>query len=178
MANMKAKQSRPTAQAKATMTREERNPARRNIRTIGTFTDEYGEERVVRRLRKGKVAVARQRTRPAIALTKAIGEYVGQRVRQERLKRGITANDLADMAGLSGGKQRIYWIENCMDNGVRIGTVYALAHALGLPPTDFLPPLDWALEAAGVVDEPRLKALGVPAARLRPIGADLRDATG
>lgn len=155
------------------MTREERNPARRTIRTIGIFTDEYGEERVVRRLRKGKVAVARQRTRPAIALTKSIGEYVGQRVREERLKRHLTANDLAEMAGLTGGKQRIFWIENCMDNGVRIGTVYALAYALDLQPQDLLPPLDWALEAAGVVNESRSKALGVPAAKLAPIGADM-----
>lgn len=147
--------------------------SKRHIETVGEFTDEYGETRVVRRLRKGKLAVARQRTLPALALTKVIGQYVGQRIRELRLERKITMNDLADRAGLQGGKQRIHWIENSMDNGVRIGTVYALAYALDLQPADLLPTMEWAMTEAGVVNEAQGKALGVPAARLRPIGASL-----
>ena len=38
-------------------------------------------------------------------------------------------------------KHRIYEIENSMSGGLRLGTLYVIAEALGVEPSDLLPPV-------------------------------------
>jgi hypothetical protein len=65
----------------------------------------------------------------------------------------MTMRELSVRAGLHNvnPKQYIHGIESAKQSrGVRMGTLYALAHALGLNPSDLLPTTDEVLVLASV----------------------------
>lgn len=114
------------------------------------FPDLFGEQQVVHRGANGKLAIRRKTPTVAFAMSHAVGRLVGERIREERLKAGITMPDLAGRSGLKGGKQAIYHIEQALSTGVRLGTIYAIAAALDVSPFSLLPPLSVVLEQTGV----------------------------
>ena len=76
-------------------------------------------------------------------LGQSIGYFVGLRIQQERMKKGLTLRELCLKAGLAAGrspKVRMWEIESSSQNkGIRLGTLYVIALALEIEPTDLLP---------------------------------------
>lgn len=123
--------------------------AQRRVRAVAEFVDKFGDQRVVHSTRKGW-RLKRQTITPAVSLMRFVGQFVGQRIRDHRMRLGMSGEQLARKAGLVGGKQRIYDIEGQLDTGVRLGTLYAIAAAMDLEPGDFLPTVDEAMGGAGI----------------------------
>lgn len=117
---------------------------------LAEFEDRYGDSRVIHRKPNGVLAVARQRATVSHALGKWIGQYVGRRIREERLARGFTMDEVMIRAGLLGGKSRMYEIEQAQSIGIRLGTLYAMAAALEVDVTSLLPPAAEVMEHAQV----------------------------
>lgn len=116
---------------------------------LAEFTDQFGELQVVHRHSGGRLAIRRKEPTVALAMAKTVGRIVGERVREERVKAGLSHLALAERSGLKGGKQAIYQIEQAMNVGVRLGTLYALAVALNVSPFSLLPPVSVVLQEAG-----------------------------
>lgn len=130
---------------------------------IASFTDKYGEEKIIHRTRHG-LKVKRTNLTPALRMNQAVSKMIGARIRQKRQGRGWTLQELALRVGMGTGnpKERIWAIENATrGEGVRIGTLYALAHALGCEATDLMPPVEDVAREAGVVGI-NLTVNGVP----------------
>lgn len=128
---------------------------------VARFENQYGEERVVHRTRHG-LTVRRNGTTPILAMNRSIAGMFGERVRALRLERGWTLEDLCIRAGLRSvnPKQRMWEIENSTRaEGVRLGTIYALAIALGVEVADLLPSTKDVAKEAGVrsVSVPELR---------------------
>ena len=117
---------------------------------MAEFTDQFGEQQVIHRHSGGTLAIRRKEPTVSLALSKAVGSLVGSRIRDERLKAGLSMLQLAERAGLLGGKQAIYQIEQAMNTGVRLGTLYAIAAALNVSPFSLLPAVSVVLEQTGV----------------------------
>jgi hypothetical protein len=113
------------------------------------FTDKFGESQAIHRAH-GRLTIKRKSPTVVLALTCAVGRHIGQRIREERIKAGIDMPSLAERAGLKGGKQAIYHAEQALNGGVRIGTLYAIASALGVSPFELLPSLNDAMREADV----------------------------
>lgn len=122
----------------------------RRPRIIAEFIDEYEERQVVHKDARGAIRIMRNREIPALEVSKAIGRLAGGRIRAERIRQHLSLRELAVRAGLTPSKQRMREIESSSRYGMRIGTLYCLAHALGKQPWDFLPEMSEALKEAGV----------------------------
>lgn len=123
--------------------------------TVVEFTDQFGDARVIHRLKGQRLAVKRQGNTPAHAFNRAAAVIIGKNVKEQRIKAKMTMDELCRRSGLAAapgqGKQRIYEIENCLRReGVRIGTLYALAVALDVPIGKLMPSKEAVQEAAGV----------------------------
>jgi transcriptional regulator with XRE-family HTH domain len=112
------------------------------------FTDHYGEQRTIHRRKGGGLSLKRETVTPILALNAEISRAVGARVRALRVERGLTLAELADRIGANTGnpKQRMWALENPgirstgeSYGGMRLGTLYALAIALGVEVCDLLP---------------------------------------
>ena len=128
-----------------------------------TFVDDYGRERVIHAGKNG-LKLQRLRVTPVLALNQAIGQMVGQRVKAWRQKRQMSQTELCFRAGIVSAtpKQRMYEIESgSRKEGIRLGTLYALANALDLKVEALLPTVQEALEGAkldfGIINEPTLQ---------------------
>jgi hypothetical protein len=117
---------------------------------IAEFTDRFGEPQVVHRGTSGNLSIRRKSPTVVLAMTKTVGRYVGERVRDERLKVGFTMEHLAERASLKGGKSAVYGIEQSLGTGVRLGTLYAIAAALNISPFSLLPPVAMVMSEARV----------------------------
>lgn len=123
----------------------------RNQPTIATYVDRFGETREVYKNRGSRWMTKRATDTPILKLTKCIGEEVGRRIRTARISRNMTLEELATRAGLKGiPKCRMYEIETNMSGGIRLGTLYAIALALGMEPCELLPTSGEMLKIAGV----------------------------
>lgn len=119
------------------------------------FEDQYGDQRVIHRLKGQRLAVKRQGNTPAHAMNRAAAVLIGQNIRKARLAAGMTLDELCRRAGLAAapgqGKMRMYEIEKAeRREGVRTGTLYAIAVALDLPITMLMPTNQEVAESAGV----------------------------
>lgn len=119
-----------------------------------TFVDKYSEKRQRRHTKKNGTKVKREKDTLCQVFSKAISDYFGKKVKEIRIKKGISLRDLAFLSGIElgpHGKERIYAIENnTRDNGVRLGTIYSIALALDVPVSDLIPTKDEAAKLAGV----------------------------
>jgi hypothetical protein len=123
-----------------------------STKEVARFEDKYGEEKVIHKTRTG-LRVKRTNLTPALAMNQAVSKMIGRRIRLARKEKGWTMQELALRVGMGTGnpKDRIWAIENGTRNeGVRMGTLYALAHALGVEATDFMPPVEDVAREAGV----------------------------
>lgn len=106
-----------------------------------TFTDRFGDERVVRRNGTG-YHLKRDRITPVQAISQNISLMIGARIREVREAKGMTLAELCIAAGLSSAtpKNRMWEIENSpRREGVTLGTVYAIAIALGVEVAELIP---------------------------------------
>ena len=121
---------------------------------VTEFTDKYGATRVIHKDKNGRgggLKVAQQRVTPSLALNRTVAVKLGQRVKAKRIEAGLTLAGLAIKAGLAAAtgqeKDRVWEIENNVRTaGVLLGTLYALAAALGCSASDLLPPVGEAID--------------------------------
>lgn len=120
---------------------------------VAEYENKFGEKRVIHRTRHG-LSVLRQGLTVSVALTRVIGPLVGAKIRAARVAAGMSQTELITKAGLAFAghpKQRMHEIEKGSRlYGLRFGTLYALAAALGCQPADLLPPLNEVLQAANI----------------------------
>lgn len=125
------------------------------------FVDQYGESRVIHRNKGSALRVKKRQDSISHVLNRVAASLIGERIRARRLAAGLTLDGLLVKAGLSAGaaqgKNRMYEIENAGKNrsganaqGIRFGTLYAIAIALECEPTDLLPATKEIAERAGV----------------------------
>lgn len=120
---------------------------------VATFVDQYGDEQVIHRPKGRRLSVFKGLNTPAMKLNRAIAVLSGQRIRTRRLELGLSQKQLCQRAGLANvnPKQYIHAIEAATrNNGVRQGTLYALAYALECEPGELLPTKLEAMTLANV----------------------------
>jgi|CXWL01.1.fsa_nt_gi hypothetical protein len=116
------------------------------------FRDKFGEVRKLRKTRHG-FQLQRNESTVALRLCNAIAKHVGRRIREERVKQKLELAELCIMAGLKTAtpKGRMFEIERGKRGmGIKLGTLYAIAHALKVAPASLLPSMDEALSTASV----------------------------
>ncbi len=131
---------------------------------VATFTDEYGDERIIHRPKGRRLSVFNGGDTPTLRMNRAVAVLLGKAVRARRNELGYTARELCMRAGFVdvNPKQRIHHIETAMrGEGVRLGTLYALAHALDCAPVDLLPSVKEAADLAGVAPDAGMSPLVV-----------------
>lgn len=109
-----------------------------------TFTDKYGDARAIHRTRHG-LQVKRTNLTPVIKLNQAMAALVGDRIRALRIERGYGLAELCERAGIVSAtpKSRMWELENAVrKEGMRLGTLYALAIALDVEVCELLPTTD------------------------------------
>lgn len=124
--------------------------ANRHPKIIAEFMDEFEEKRVIHKTRHGTLRMKRFRETVGQSLSKAVGDIAGRNIKRVRKERGLSLVELARRAGLTPTKQRMKEIEDNNSGGLRIGTVYACAGALGVSIVEILPPVSEAFKAAEV----------------------------
>lgn len=118
----------------------------------GHFVDRMGQKRAIRKTRYG-LQIQRMRSTVPIALNRVVGPLVGQRIRQVRRSKRMSLETLCVRAGLISAtpKSRMWEIENSIrKEGLRLGTLYAIALALNVNVSALLPTPAEIAEAAGV----------------------------
>ena len=120
---------------------------------VAKFIDRYGDEKTIHKKKNGRLAVKRESTTPALALNRTVGRIIGGRIRERRVAAGMTLEELCIRSGLAtmSPKARMWEIENSIrSEGVRLGTLYAIAAALECEVAALMPPLTEVLCAAKV----------------------------
>lgn len=125
------------------------------------FIDQYGEERVIYRQSGKALRVKKKQDTVSHILNRSAGILMGQRIKALRIERGYTLDALLVKAGLAAGagqgKQRMFEIENAgvgaarrQKQGIRFGTLYALAIALECDVAELMPSAAEVARHAGV----------------------------
>jgi len=114
----------------------------RNV--IAKFTDKYGEERVVHAPKGGRQVRVANNTGDTVPqmLNRAVAVLTAAKIKARRAELGMSQRELCTRAGLDSvnPKQRIHEIENATRReGLRYGTLYALALAMDCEPSALLP---------------------------------------
>lgn len=127
-------------------------PRKREL--VGKFKDKYGDDRTLIR-RKGVLAVERRRSTVIQEMNRVVGAYVGERIKQIRERKGMTLEACCRKMGYIDvvPKNRMWRIEQGLD-GIRMGTVYAAAIALGVEVQEILPEINEVMELAEVQNRP------------------------
>ena len=114
-----------------------------NLGKEAICTDRYGDERVLRKTRHGW-QLKRDGDSYSDILTPVISKIIGEKIRQIRLSKGLSADELARRVGFSGSKPkgRIYEIEKTPRKyGIRLATLYVIATALECEVIELIPSL-------------------------------------
>jgi DNA-binding Xre family transcriptional regulator len=120
---------------------------------VASFVDQYGDEQVIHRPKGRRLSIYKGGNTPILRMNRAVAILMGQLIRAKRLERGLSQRELCVRAGFVGQhpKQRIYAIESATRNeGIRLGTLYALADALDCDVSDLLPNKSDVMQLAGV----------------------------
>ena len=128
---------------------------------IVEFEDKYGERRVVHRDKRGRMMLKRIKRSVSLVLNPVVARMVGSKIRAARRAKDMGPTELLYRAGLVAAvgceKHRIYEIEKAggrRGQGVRLGTLFALANALGVEAKDLLPTNAEVLGVADVSMQP------------------------
>lgn len=123
-----------------------------------TFVNEFGEKQALHWSRNNNKFVVKQepRTIPRL-ITMAINQLIGQKIRAARQAAGMTGKQVAEKAGIASGrtaKCRMYEIEKGRTYkrtyGIKMGTLYAIAYAIGITPDQLLPDIKDVLKLANI----------------------------
>lgn len=121
---------------------------------VAEFENRFGEKRVIHQTRHG-LKVKRQGSTVVHKLNRTAAPLVGQRIKAARLAAGLTLAELCEKAGLASAtpKSRMWEIENNVrKEGMRLGTLYAIAAALDVSICTLMPRVEEVLDACGAVD--------------------------
>jgi len=127
---------------------------------IATFENRFGETKVIRLTRSG-LRVQNNQSTAVLELNRRIAGLLAANIKARRVELGMTLEQVCVASGLVSPtpKSRMWEIENNLaGNGLRLGTVYALAIALQTTPDALLPTLDEVMAGGSVqqVSETRL----------------------
>lgn len=120
---------------------------------VASFIDKYGETRHLRQSGKRRIQVAKNTDTVSHKMNRVAASMIGSRIKECRLAAGLTLEELCVRAGLVSAtpKSRMWEIENAIrQEGMRMGTLFALAHALNCEVGDLLPTVSAVSEMAGV----------------------------
>jgi DNA-binding Xre family transcriptional regulator len=123
---------------------------------VAEFQDKYGDTKTIHKTRHG-LKVKRDNLTPILQMNQAIAGMFGERIKKLREERGYTLEELAHRIGIRSGhpKNRMWEIENTVRReGVRMGTLYAIAMALEVEVSELLPSVSEVAEEAGVRQVP------------------------
>src|SRR3990167_9862240 len=114
-----------------------------------------GRKRTIRKTRYG-LQLQRIRSTVPIALNRVVGPLIGKRIQQARRAKRMSLADLCERAGIVAAepKARMWEIENSIrKEGLRLGTLYAIALALAVDVATLLRSAQEIADAAGVTFE-------------------------
>lgn len=125
------------------------------------FVDQYGDERIIHRNRGQALRIKKREDSVCHILNREAAKIIGRKIRERRQAAGMTLDELLAKAGLAAapgqGKQRMWTIENAGKGraranlqGVRFGTLYAIAIALECEPWELMPSASEIADRAGV----------------------------
>lgn len=120
---------------------------------IATFVNELGETRIIHRPKGSGLRVLNPNNSVALRLNRAAAKLIGERIRAARIARGMTLDALGVKAGLKGNpvKNYVFAIERgARQEGIRFGTLYAIALALECQAGDLIPCPKEVAAVAGV----------------------------
>ena len=123
-----------------------------NKNIVASFLDKYGEERKIHHTRHG-LKVLRRNSTLVLSINPIIGQMVGKKIKALRLKNDLTLESLCKKAGLASStpKSRMWEIEKGVrGEGLRFGTLFALAIALGVEAGDLLPTTEEVIAETGI----------------------------
>ena len=134
---------------------------------ITEFVDQYGDKRIVHRGKRGVISIKNRQSTVVHQLNRVAAVETGRRIRSRREAAGMTLEELCGRSGLvanASPKARMWEIENCIrQQGMRLGTIYAIALALCVPVHELLPSADEVANLAGVKTvslSPALRVVG------------------
>lgn len=135
----------------------------RDSKPLAKFTNRYGEEKIVHLTQSG-LRVKNNSSTVVLTLNTKVAELMAARIKARRLKLGLTLEEVCTRAGISTTtpKSRMWEIENnTAKQGLRFGTLYALAIALECKPSDLMPSVDEVRAGASIetVTETTLKVV-------------------
>jgi len=129
---------------------------------VGVFEDKFGEEKTVHRPKGRRLRVLKNLDTPVLRMNRVAAELIGQLIRERRISAGLTLEELGERAGLSSltKKQYVWGIEHATrGQGVRIGTLYAIARILKCEVGDLLPSVDTVARQSDVTDIQIVRAI-------------------
>ena len=127
---------------------------------VAEFEDKYGETKKICQIGRRRFAIAKNKDTVITLLNREAAVLIGQKIKDRRVQCGLTLAELCEQAGLvsSFPKQRMWEIENSIrKNGLRMGTLFALASALDCEATDLMPTVEDVRDLAGVDFETEIK---------------------
>lgn len=119
---------------------------------IATIKDKFGEDRRVVQ-RGSRIRIAQNTATPILAMNREVSVLIGQKIRLARQAAGLSLEECAIRSGIVSGwpKNRMYEIETAnRQQGVKIGTLYAIACALGVEVSEFMPSVADVMHLADV----------------------------
>ena len=119
---------------------------------IATIKDKFGEDRRVVQ-RGSRIRIAANTATPILALNREVAALIGARIREVRMDAGLTLEECAIRAGMVSGwpKDRMHEIETAKrGQGMRLGTLYAIAAALQVEVAELMPTVEEVMEKADV----------------------------
>lgn len=119
---------------------------------IATVRDRFDEPRNVVQ-RGSRIRIANTGTTLTLEMNREAAILIGKKIRQLRTDRGLGLEQLAIMCGITSGwpKNRMHEIEMCVrQQGVRIGTLYAIAAALKVEVSELMPSVADVMKMAKV----------------------------
>ena len=122
-------------------------------RVVASYEDQFGDVRLIHRPKGKALRIAKNCNTPALRMNRVAATLIGQKIKQRRLLKGYALEELATLAGLASQtpKQYMWSIEQATrGEGVRTGTLYALAIALDCEVSDLLPSTCEVAAAASV----------------------------
>lgn len=121
---------------------------------VTTFEDRFGDvRRIYRESPRSALKLAKLSDTVSHKMNRVCAVLIGQRIKEKRVAAFMTLEALCLRAGLKAAnpKTRMWEIENSIrEEGLRMGTLFALAHALGCEAIDLLPTVAEVAEMAGV----------------------------
>lgn len=119
---------------------------------VAEFVDKYGDTRKIRQIGRKRVSIEKKSDTVSHHLNRAAASLIAQNIKAARIRAGLTLEEACLRAGLKSDnpKERMWDIENAhRKEGLRFGTLYAIALALNCEAASLLPTTEEVRALAG-----------------------------